>query len=105
MPEATLYRQFIRNASAAYRQRPRTGRIASNEYFLLVVGLVILGHAYGRYLAVKDGIEANLPSRGGKTRALIKEDFSPQSAMIIWGKALTRRREDAKGGDSSMNVE
>ena len=93
MLEATLYRQFIGNTSAAYRQRPRTGRIASNEYFLLVMGPVIFRHAYSRYLAVKDGIEANLPSRGGKTRALTKEDFSPQSTMIVGGKALTRRRE------------
>jgi len=53
------------------------GRIASNEYFLPVMGLVILRHAYSRYLAVKDGIEANHPSRDGKTRALTKEDFSP----------------------------
>jgi hypothetical protein len=66
--EATLYRQFIGNTSAAYRQRPRTGRIASNEYFLPVMGLVILRHAYSRYLAVKDSIEANLPTRAAARR-------------------------------------
>ena len=66
---------------------------ASNEYFLPVMGLVFLRHAYSRYLAVKDGIEANLPTRGGKTRTLTKEDFSQQSAMIV-GKKLSR--EDAK---------
>jgi len=47
---------------------------ASNEYFLPVMGLVFLRHAYSRYLNVKDAIEANLPKRGGKTRPLIKED-------------------------------
>ena len=41
---------------------------ASNEYFLPVMGLIFLRHAYSRYLAVKDEIEANLPTRGGKTR-------------------------------------
>jgi type I restriction enzyme M protein len=56
---------------------------ASNEYFLPVMGLVFLRHAYSRYLAVKDGIEANLPTRGGKTRALLKEDFSQQSAIFL----------------------
>lgn len=56
---------------------------ARNEYFLPVMGLVFLRHAYSRYLAVKDGIEANLPTRGGKTRALTKEDFSQQSAILL----------------------
>ena len=31
---------------------------ASNEYFLPVMGLVFLRHAYSRYLSVKDDIEA-----------------------------------------------
>ena len=56
---------------------------ASNEYFLPVMGLVFLRHAYSRYLAVKDGIEANLPKRSGKTRALTKEDFSQKSAIFL----------------------
>jgi type I restriction enzyme M protein len=47
------------------------------------MGLVFLRHAYSRYLAVKDGIEAHLPTRGGKTRALLKEDFSRQSAIFL----------------------
>ena len=41
---------------------------ASNEFFLPVMGLVFLRHAFSRYLAVKDSVEASLPSRGGKTR-------------------------------------
>ena len=56
---------------------------ASNEYFLPVIGLVFLRHAYSRYLMVKEKIEPNLPSRGGKTRALSKEDFSQQSAIFL----------------------
>jgi type I restriction enzyme M protein len=56
---------------------------ASNEYFLPVMGLVFLRHAYSRYLMVKAAIEPNLPSRGGKTRALTKEDFSQQSAIFL----------------------
>lgn len=38
---------------------------ASNEYFMPVMGLIFLRHAYSRYLAVKDDVEANLPKRGG----------------------------------------
>ncbi len=43
---------------------------ASNEYFLPVMGLIFLRHAYSRFLAVREGIVAWLPSRGGKIRAL-----------------------------------
>lgn len=60
---------------------------ASNEYFLPVMGLVFLRHAYSRYLAVKDDIEANLPKRGGKARALTKADFSQKSAIYLQPKA------------------
>jgi type I restriction enzyme M protein len=56
---------------------------ASNEYFLPVMGLVFLRYAYSRYLAVKEKIEPKLPSRGGKTRALTKEDFSQKSAIFL----------------------
>ncbi len=57
--------------------------LASNEYFLPVMGLIFLRHAYSRYLAVKDDIVAKLPSRGGKTRDLTKEDFSQKSAIYL----------------------
>ncbi len=56
---------------------------ASNEYFLPAMGLIFLRHAYSRFLNVKGEIEANLPSRGGKTRELRKEDFSQKSAIYL----------------------
>jgi len=56
---------------------------ASNEYFLPVMGLVFLRHAFSRYLAVKDEIESNLPTRSGKIRPLTKEDFSQKSAIFL----------------------
>ena len=34
-------------------------------------------------MAVKDDIVAKLPSRGGKTRYLTKEDFSQKSAIFL----------------------
>lgn len=56
---------------------------ASNEYFLPVMGLIFLRHAYSRFLSVKPEIEESLPKRGGKTRALTKEDFSGKSAIFL----------------------
>ena len=56
---------------------------ASNEYFLPVMGLVFLRHAYSRYLSAREEIEPTLPSRGGKRRALTKEDFSQRSAIFL----------------------
>lgn len=60
---------------------------ASNEYFLPVMGLIFLRHAYSRFLRVKDEIEPTLPKRGGVARALTKEDFSSKSAIFLQEKA------------------
>ncbi len=60
---------------------------ASNEYFIPVMGLIFLRHAYSRYLAVKEGIEANLPTRAGKARPLAKEDLSQKGAIFLRDKA------------------
>ncbi|MCR4508675.1 type I restriction-modification system subunit M [Pseudomonas sp. 32.2.56] len=61
--------------------------LASNEYFLPVMGLIFLRHAYSRFLSVKDQIVASLPSRGGKVRELTKEDFSQKGAIYLNPKA------------------
>ena len=60
---------------------------ASNEYFLPIMGLIFLRHAYSRYLAVKPEIEATLPKRQGKTRPLTKDDFSRKGAIFLRPKA------------------
>lgn len=60
---------------------------ASNEYFMPVMGLVFLRHAYSRYLVVKDKIIENLPKRGGQTPELTKKDFSQKSAIFLQPKA------------------
>ncbi len=56
---------------------------ASNEYFLPVMGLVFLRHAYSRYLAVRDTVTAGLPTRGGRKRAITREDFSQKNALFL----------------------
>ena len=68
--------------SAADLLRANSG-LASNEYFMPVMGLIFLRHAYSRYLAVKPQIEAGLPKRGGVPKALTKEDFSQQGAIFL----------------------
>jgi type I restriction enzyme M protein len=60
---------------------------ASNEYFLPVMGLIFLRHAYSRFLKVKGEIEETLPTRGGKRRELTKEDFSRKGAIFLREKA------------------
>ena len=56
---------------------------ASNEYFLPVMGLIFLRHAYSRFLMVKDEIELTLPERGGRARPLTKEDFSQKGSIFL----------------------
>ena len=56
---------------------------AANEFFMPVMGLIFLRHAYSRYLAVKDEVVKSLPSRGGKTREPTKEDFSAKGAVYL----------------------
>lgn len=57
--------------------------LASNEYFMPVMGLVFLRHAYGRYLLERDAVMAKLPARGGKKREVTKEDFSGKGAIFL----------------------
>ena len=56
---------------------------ASNEYFMPVMGLIFLRHAFSRFLAIKPQIEKSLPSRHGVTRALAKEDFSQKGSIFL----------------------
>jgi type I restriction enzyme M protein len=60
-----------------------SSNFASNEYFMPVMGLIFLRHAYSRFLKVRDEIIPTLPSRGGKTRDLTKEDFSRRGSIYL----------------------
>jgi type I restriction enzyme M protein len=55
---------------------------ASNEYFMPVMGLIFLRHAYSRFLMVKDEVEAGLPTRGGKKPKLKKENFANRALFL-----------------------
>lgn len=72
---------------------------ASNEYFMPVMGLIFLRHAYSRYLWVKDKIISSLPLRAGKTRELTKADFSQKSAIFLRPEAQFDFLVGLKDGD------
>jgi hypothetical protein len=71
--------------------------LASNEYFMPVMGLIFLRHAYSRFLAVKPTIDASLPSRGRVKRALTKGfqpkrlDLSPPGSAVRLFRGQSRR--------------
>lgn len=79
--------------------------LASNEYFMPVMGLIFLRHAYSRYLNVKVDIEQTLPSRGGKTRSLTKEDFSGRGAISLKKKAQFDYLVSLSDADDRKNSE
>lgn len=56
---------------------------ASNEYFMPVMGLIFLRHAYSRFLKIREEIIPTLPSRGGVVRELTKEDFSRRGSIYL----------------------
>lgn len=60
---------------------------ASNEYFMPVMGLIFLRHAYSRYLAVREDVVSVLPKRGGKSPEPSKEDFSRKGAIFLRNEA------------------
>ncbi len=62
---------------------------ASNEYFMPVMGLIFLRHAYSRFLKVKEQIEADpkRPQRHGKPLPLTKENFSGKGAIFLQPEA------------------
>ncbi len=57
--------------------------LGSSEYFMPVLGLIFLRHAYNRFLTVEDEIKQSLPKRGGKSRTIIKEDFHRKGALFL----------------------
>ena len=55
---------------------------ASNEYFLPVMGLIFLRHAYSRFLKVKEEIELTLPKRGRKGTRTHKGGLLPKGGNL-----------------------
>lgn len=56
---------------------------AANEYFMPVMGLIFLRHAYSRFLTAEAEIKPTLPTRGGVPRAMTPADFSSKGALYL----------------------
>ena len=57
--------------------------LASNEYFMPILGLIFLRHATNRYYEAKTAIEQDIAIGRIPERALIKEDFTHRRAMML----------------------
>ena len=79
--------QIERRLWSAADQLRSNSKLTSTEYYMPVLGLFFLRHAYNRFLMVKKEVEANLPSRGGVTRPITKEDFTRKSALFLQPEA------------------
>jgi len=78
---------------------------SSNEYFMPVMGLIFLRHAYSRFLRVKAEIEGTLPTRGSKARPLTKEDFSQRGSIFLKPEAqFDSLVEIPDGGDRAKAI-
>ncbi|GGK71787.1 N-6 DNA methylase [Rufibacter glacialis] len=79
--------QLERRLWSAADQLRSNSKLTSTEYYMPILGLIFLRHAYNRFLVVKKEVEASLPSRGGVTRPLTKEDFKRKGALYLQEQA------------------
>ena len=57
--------------------------LASNEYFMPILGLIFLRHATNRYYAALEAIEADKAAGGMPDRPLVEDDFKSRRALIL----------------------
>ena len=62
--------------------------LASNEYFMPILGLIFLRHATNRYYAAVEAIEEDKAAGNMPDRPLIEEDFKKRSALMLPEAAL-----------------
>ena len=78
--------------------------LASNEYFMPVLGLIFLRQATNRYYAARDEIERDMASGAMPCRDLIEADFSRRRAMRLPEEArydvLLETRKDGTLGSA-----
>lgn len=58
-------------------------RLTATEYSMPVLGLIFLRHATNRFEAVEKEIKASLPTRGGQTRPITRQDFKGRRAIYL----------------------
>ena len=57
--------------------------LASNEYFMPILGLIFLRHATNRYCATLKAIEADKAAGGMPDRPLVEDDFKSRRALML----------------------
>lgn len=62
-------------------------KLTSTEYYMPILGLIFLRHAFNRFLKVEQNVKQTLPSRGGVVRPLTKDDFVRQGALFLQEQA------------------
>jgi type I restriction enzyme M protein len=79
--------QIERRLWEAADQLRANSKLTSTEYYMPVLGLIFLRHAFNRFLVVKEDVEKNLPKRGGVPRPIKKDDFVQKSALFLREKS------------------
>jgi len=78
--------------------------LASNEYFLPILGLIFLRHATSRYREALEGIQVDRKAGKTPSRALVPADFQRRRALMLpeaaHFDALLRKRENGTLGDA-----
>ena len=76
--------------------------LASNEYFMPILGLIFLRHATNRYYAALEAIEADRAAGRMPNRSLVEADFTRRRALMLPKAArydvLLERRKDGSLG-------
>ncbi len=96
--------QLERRLWDAADQLRANSKLTSTEYYMPLLGLIFLRHAYNRFLVVEEEIKKTLPTRGGVTRPIGKDDFSKKSAIFLSEKSsydyLLRLANDTNKGQA-----
>ena len=76
--------------------------LASNEYFMPILGLIFLRHATNRYYAALEAIEEDKAAGKMPNRPLVQEDFTRRGALMLPEEArydaLLQMRKDGSLG-------
>ncbi len=103
--------QLERRLWEAADQLRANSKLTSTEYYMPVLGLIFLRHAYNRFLRVEAEVVKTLPSRGGVVRPLMKEDFVRKSALFLPDEAryeyllnLSEDKDKGKAIETAMQA-
>jgi type I restriction enzyme M protein len=71
--------------------------LASNEYFMPIMGLIFLRHATNRFYEAKAAIDADKAAGRMPDRPLVEADFRRRRALMLPEAARRRAAKEAQG--------